>query len=64
VTKLPLSEFIAKLYVKRFGKTAPASVRTSAVAKKEAKKLHKAAASADASDHGPNTSGGTDEMIE
>ena len=45
--KLPLPDFIAELYVKRFSKTAPASVRTieqmaaAQAAKKEAKKLCK-----------------------
>ena len=69
--KLPLPDFIAKLYVKRFGKTAPASVRTieqmaaAQAAKKEAKKLRKAAASADASDQCANNSNARpDEVIE
>ena len=62
--KLALPDFIVKLYFKRFGKTAPDPVRTieqmAAVqaAKKQAKKLRKAAARADAPDHGSNTSSG------
>jgi hypothetical protein len=69
--KLPLPDFIAKLYFKRFGKTTPDPVRTieqmaaAHAAKKEAKKLRKAAASADASEHGSNTSTGrADEATE
>jgi hypothetical protein len=56
--KLPLPDFIAKLYFKRFGKTMPDPVRTieqmaAAVAKKkQAKKLRKAAARSDPSEHG------------
>ena len=51
--KLPLPDFIAKLYVKRFGKTMPNPVRTieqmaaANAAKKQAKKLRKAAARSD-----------------
>ena len=62
--KLALPDFIVKLYFKRFGKTAPEPVRTieqmAAVqaAKKQAKKLRKAAARADAPEHGSNTSSG------
>ena len=62
--KLALPDFIVKLYFKRFGKTAPNPVRTieqmAAVqaAKKQAKKLRKAAARADAPEHGSNTSSG------
>ena len=47
--KLPLPDFIAKLYVKRFGKAMPAPVRTNEqmaaaeAEKKQAKKLRKAA---------------------
>ena len=69
--KLPLPDFIAKLYFKRFGKTAPEPVRTieqmaaAQAVKKEVKKLRKAAASADASDHGSNTrTGRADEVFE
>jgi hypothetical protein len=53
--KLPLPDFIANLYVKRFGKPAPDSVRTIEqmaavqVAKKRARKLRKAEAQANAS---------------
>jgi hypothetical protein len=67
--KLPLPDFIAKLYFKRFGKTTPDPVRTieqmaaAHAAKKEAKKLRKAAASADASEHGSST-GRADEATE
>jgi hypothetical protein len=56
--KLPLPDFIAKLYFKRFGKTMPDPVRTieqmaAAVAKnKQMKKLRKAAARSDPSEHG------------
>ena len=56
--KLPLPDFIAKLYVKRFGKAMPDSVRTieqraaAQAATKQAKKLRKAAASSNASEHG------------
>ena len=62
--KLALPDFIVKLYFKRFGKTAPEPVRTieqmAAVqaAKKQAKKLPKAAARVDAPEHGSNTSSG------
>jgi hypothetical protein len=48
--KLPLPDFIAKLYVKRFGKAMPDLVRTieqmaaAQAAKKQEKKLRKAAA--------------------
>ena len=62
--KLALPNFIVKVYLKRFGKTAPEPVRTieqmAAVqaAKKQAKKLRKAAARADAPEHGSNTSSG------
>jgi hypothetical protein len=70
--KLPLPDFIAKLYVKRFGKPAPDPVRTieqmaeARAARKEAKKLRKARASADSSNHGSITSSGDhpDELIE
>ena len=56
--KLPLPDFIAKLYFKRFGKTMPDPVRTieqmaAAVAKKkQAKKLRKTAARFGPSEHG------------
>jgi len=56
--KLPLPDFIAKLYVKRFGKTVPAPIRTieqmaaAEAVKKQAKKLRKAAARSDHSEHG------------
>jgi hypothetical protein len=56
--KLPLPDFIAKLYVKRFGKTMPDPVRTieqmaaAEAAKRHAKKLRKAAARSNASGHG------------
>jgi hypothetical protein len=62
--KLALPDFIVKLYFKRFGKTVPDPVRTieqmAAVqaAKEQAKKLRKAAARADALEHGSNTSSG------
>jgi len=61
--KLPLPDFIAKLYVKRFGKTAPDAVQTieqmaaAQVAKKRAKKLRKAASRANVSKHDSDTSG-------
>ena len=48
--KLPLPDFIAKLYAKRFGKTMPDPVRTieqtaaAEMAKRQAKRLRKAAA--------------------
>jgi hypothetical protein len=56
--KLPLPDFIAKLYVKRFGKAMPAPVRTieqmaaAEAEKKQAKKLRKAAARSNAAEHG------------
>ena len=56
--KLPLPDFIAKLYVKRFGKTKPDPVKTieqmaaAEAAKKQAKKLRKAAAHSSVSEHG------------
>ena len=56
--KLPLPDFIAKLYVKRFGKAAPDPVKTieqmaaAQAAKKQAKKLRRAAARANASEDG------------
>jgi hypothetical protein len=55
--KLPLPDFIAKLYVKRFGKTMPDPVRTieqmaAAETAKKARKLRKAAARSDASERG------------
>ena len=60
--KLPVPDFIAKLYVKRFGKrfgkAMPAPVRTieqmaaAEAEKKQAKKLRKAAARSNASEHG------------
>ena len=62
--KLALPNFIVKLYLKRFGKTAPEPVRTIEqmatvqAAKKQAKKLRKAAARADAPEQGSNTSSG------
>jgi hypothetical protein len=57
--KLPLPDFIAKLYVKRFGKAMPDPVGTieqmaaAEAAKKQTKRLRKAAARSDASEHGP-----------
>jgi hypothetical protein len=54
--KLPLPDFIAKLYVKRFGRTMPDPIRTveqiaaAEAAKKQAKKLRKAAAHFDTSE--------------
>ena len=58
--KLALPDFIVKLYFKRFGKTAPDPVRTieQMAAVQAAKKLRKAAARADAPEHGSNTSSG------
>jgi hypothetical protein len=56
--KLPLPDFIAKLYFKRFGKTMPNPVRTieqmaaAEAARKQAKKLRKSAARSNASGHG------------
>jgi hypothetical protein len=55
--KLPLPDFIAKLYVKRFGKTIPDPIRTieqmaAAETAKKARKLRKAAARSDASERG------------
>ena len=64
--KLPLPDFIAKLYVKRFGKTMPDPVRTieqmaaAEAAKKQAKKLRKAAARSNASGHGSAPTTDTD----
>src|SRR2546426_11974310 len=55
--KLPLPDFIAKLYVKRFGKAIPDPVKTieqmaaAEAAKKQAKKLRKAAARSKVSGH-------------
>jgi hypothetical protein len=55
--KLPLPDFIVKLYLKRFGKTAPDAVRTieqkaaALAAKKRAKKLRKAGSRGKASKH-------------
>ena len=69
--KRPLPDFIAELYLKRFGKTAPDPVRTieqmaaGASAKKEAKKLRKAAAGGGVSNQGSSAgSGQADEAIE
>jgi len=62
--KLPLPDLIAKLYFERFGKTAPDPVRTieqmaaAQAAKKQAKKLRKAATRTDAPEHGSNTNSG------
>ena len=56
--KLPLPDFIAKLYFKRFGKTMPNTVRiieqmaAAEAARKQAKKLRKSAARSNASGHG------------
>jgi hypothetical protein len=56
--KLPLPDFIAKLYVKNFGKAMPDPVRTieqmaaAQAAKRQAKKLRKATARSNASEHG------------
>jgi hypothetical protein len=63
--KLPLPDFIVKLYVKRFGKTAPDAVRTieqkaaEQAAKKQAKKLRKAASRDSAAKHDADTGGHT-----
>jgi hypothetical protein len=64
--KLPLPDFIAKLYVKRFGKKMPDPVRTieqmaaAEAVKKQAKKLRKAAARSNASGHGSAPTTDTD----
>jgi hypothetical protein len=56
--KVPLPDFIAKLYVKRFAKTMPDPVKTieqmaaAEAARKQAKKLRKAAARSNVSEHG------------
>ena len=55
--KLPLPDFIARLYLKRFGKAMPAPVRTieqmaaAQTAKKQAKNLRKTATRSNTSEH-------------
>jgi hypothetical protein len=57
--KLPLPDFIAEIYTKRFGKAAPTTVRTieqmaaAQAAKKQAKKMRNARARANSAEHRP-----------